>query len=84
MWVQCDAVETRSIFSQYSHKVAFTLGAISRRDVAARWTLKMGYKDINRVVYTRRDVAGRHNDATPEMPPAPILSRRSATSPQIL
>ena len=37
--------------------VAFTLGTISRRDVAARCTLKMGYKEINRVVYTRRDMA---------------------------
>ena len=66
-------------------QVAFNpLGAISRRDVAARWTLKMGYKEMNRVVYTGHDVAGRHNGAPPEMSPAPILSRRSTTSPQIL
>ena len=67
--------------------LAFTLCAISRRDVAARWTLKMGQKEINRVVYTRRYMArcrGRRNDALPEMSPAPILSRRSAASPQIL
>ena len=65
-------------------KVAFTLGAISRRNVAAQWRLKMGYKEINRVVYTKRDVEGRHDDAPPEMSPAPILLRCSGTSPQIL
>ena len=54
------------------------------RNIAARLTLKMGYKEINRVVYTRRDAAGRHKDAPPEMTPAPILSRQLATSPQIL
>ena len=31
-----------------------------------------------------RDATGRHNDAPPEMTPAPIFSRQLATSPQIL
>ena len=41
-------------------KVAFTLGAILRLDVAARWMLKIGYKKICRVVYTKRDMARCH------------------------
>ena len=67
-------------------EVAFTLGAISRRNVAARWTLKMGYKETGSFTLGAiwHDVAGCHNDASPEMSPAPILSRRSATSAQIL
>ena len=36
-------------------------------DVTAQLTLKMGYKEIKRVVYTRRDVGRRHNDMAPEM-----------------
>ena len=44
------------------YKEAFTLCATSRRAVAARMTLKMGYKKINRVVYTMRHIVGHHND----------------------
>ena len=40
----------------------------------AQLTLEMGYKEINRVIYTRRDMAGCHNDAVPEVATKPILS----------
>ena len=31
---------------------------------------------INRVVYTRLDIVGRHNEMPPEMAPVPILLRQ--------
>ena len=65
-----------------------TLSSVyTMRDIAARCRGAMDAANGLRnqqAVYTRRDVAGRHNDAPPEMSPAPILSRRSATSPQII
>ena len=54
------------------------------RDIVPRLTLKMGYKEINRVVYTRCDVTGCRNDALSKIAPAPILSHPLAISPQIL
>ena len=47
-------------------------GVISRHD----WHWNLRFKEINRVVYTRRDIAGRHNNLLPEMAPASILSRQ--------
>ena len=41
-------------------KRAFTLGAISWRDITARLTLKMGYKEIDKFIYTRCDMEQCH------------------------
>ena len=55
----------------------------TRRDGRWKWVTKKSTGSFT-LGAIWRDVAGRHNDAPPEMSPAPILSRRSATSPQIL
>ena len=50
----------------------------TRRDITALFTLRMGCIEISSVTYVRetiwRDSVRHHNDALPEMAPAPILS----------
>ena len=46
-----------SYFTQIGVKAAFSLRCIyTRRNIVARLTLKIVYKEINRVVYTWRDI----------------------------
>ena len=53
-------------------------------DVPGRLMPEMGYKEINKIIYTRCDISGRQNDTQLEMAPAPILSHQLSNTAQII
>ena len=95
MYVSISDYKTSLLVRSLEVSIPLNLSSVyTRRDIAARCRGAMDAENglqRNQPVCQQgrlhgaiwRDVTGRHNDAPPEMFPAHILSRRSATSPQI-